>query len=708
MIPRFCCKLARPIQHARLGNVLVLMASCLALMPAAITSAQITPLVARVPLGKSGLKIEIVNHWPESDRGQRPIRVRLSRQPAKPIAKDELYTVRLSAPTNWRRNEPSTVSGQLVIPAGQISAELELTYSSEIFYEQFGGQMLVMVEKGRGNERLDANDPLYRYLYRDPNQTDGVTWLHLTYEAAPPFQETFVHWDGMPAEARGDSRFNSGWGAVANATPNMSGAEAQKMFLREYVVSLQAATEWLEINPADLPESWVGLTSIDRMIVSWKDFQKLCKESPTDRANLENWVAAGGLLIVHNTVGDLAHGFEMQAVLTGVDADSGNGPNLKLVTSKPGYKPGTMHIVGGSFWHWDSNDFTGTPDEIPDNAIAMTLPYLKGQIIAIRDANGDQVPQRTWFNSPAPGTSKQPSIGSSGISGSPLEGVGKPPVVMFVTLIGLFLFAIGPVVLGLIRFKVSNQRLFFMVPVASAIVCSLILGYAAVMDYSTKLGRTATLTRLHPETGTAYTQTTSAYYNGRQPAYYAYDKEVVAYSSLRESDVLNFVQQDDQIRMSGSRITSRRVHKVFTHRAQSTAMKIVVREVPEEGIQVANRLGGQIQALLVRHEGNFYILRDLGDDQIGGLESVDGAQPVASLMFGSSAAKNESFGPSGGTEFLANCDAWEFRNLLNQRPGTLLDRDGEFIAIMTEDPLAAPVLAPVNYQHKIHFVYGAY
>ena len=89
----------------------------------------------------------------------------------------------------------------------------------------------------------------------------------------------------------------------------------KKIFGRD-LSSVLNQSNWHALQPNELPQTWVGLSSISRILIS-NDELKSIAQVPAYRKILEQWVAAGGYLFVFNSGNSLSHADSVFPLLLG-------------------------------------------------------------------------------------------------------------------------------------------------------------------------------------------------------------------------------------------------------------------------------------------------------------------------------------------------------------------------------------------------------
>ena len=629
---------------------------------------------------RRGFKIEYSNLLPNAETGQAPLRVQITRVPAVPSASDESFNVSLTSDRRYNSNS-SSFSAEFVLPAGKTSAEVELLFDQGQNYHS------LIVERGRTHTDSRGDDLYNQRIDVNVNRGGGLpgqagTWLLISSKAPKIYASGKTWYPGQPLGNNTNTTYSGSVSFNQSFRGDKKIPGLKKIFGQPLGEILNRGN-WQASQPADLPQTWVGLSSINYILISNDEFKSLTKV-PAYRQIMEQWVAAGGCLVVFNAKNSLAH------------ADSIFPALLGLERAKPPRGWAAVSSTKSESPIQNTRDPTFRPasELIAKNKAAFS-PYLNGMVVAM--VSPERLPNsfnyQHFRNPRSIGFQAARDVGLE----SPIPGVGKPPIALFGVFTGLFLFLIGPVILVIVTLNNSRRFLFFMVPVFSFITCTGILGYAIIADFNKQLGRTDTITALDSRSGFAYSNAYSAYYCGSQPSYYAYDTD-----TLIQTTVLNggyrIRHLADENRLSSPRIQPRKSHEVFTARPYPTQQRFLVAEsadkpnVPE----VTNLLGGRIERASFEYRGKSYIVRDLEPKQTAlGIEQSfnecrkELRQAVADRQ------------TRGGSAVFRSASS-RISLAINQQ------ETRDFAAILNVNPAIDPLIEPFDYKLQLHVVHGKY
>ena len=656
-------------------SALLLTASCFAQL-----------LVAQVPTtpSKRGLKIEYSSVLPHAETGKVPIRVRITRLPAVPSASDQSFNVLVSNGWDVDAINASSSSTELLLPAGSTSAEVEL------LIERTDSYYSLLVERGKNHTGSRGDDILRQqindYNYNQNGNGEG-TWLLVSSKAPknPTYSQTY--YPGRPING---NNFNSNGGRVAGFSGSFQGDNAipglGKIF-QEQLVDMLNRLEWHALQPAELPQTWVGLSAINYILIANDEFRTLT-QVPAYRKLIEEWVAAGGCLIVFNSGNSLAHADSVFPALLGPERAT---PPRQWAKFSSGKK--------GSPIHYPLNAKFKPANKLAAKDRAAFSPYLNGMVTVM--VAPEKLPRwfrERHFRNPPSITSQTTRVNNFGRA-SAIPGVGKPPIALFGIFTGLFLFLIGPVILVIVTLNNDRRFLFFFVPVFSFLTCAGILGYAIIADFNKQLGRTDTITALDSRSGSAYSQACSAYYCGSQPSYYAYDTDTLIQTTTKNNSGYRIRQLPKENRLSSPRIQPRKSHEVYTAKPYRTQQRFLVAEPADKSNapEVTNMLGGRIERAFFEYRGKMYIVRDL-----------EPKQTVVGIELSLNDCREEMRQAVTDRQIRGGSPA--FRSA-SSKINLVINRakeKGNFVAIINVNPAIDPLIEPFDYKLQLHVVHGKY
>ena len=642
------------------------------------------PLIAQTPTAtvKRGFKIEYTNILPNADVGEVPIRVRITRKPAVPSVNDQSFNLLLNNGWSYNSSSSTSTSTELVLPAGKTSAEAELLLERDDNYYS------LLVEQGKRHTNTRADDLFHEHIDTYNNNRNGsndTTWLLVSSKAPKSATFSGIFFPGQS--------YNNGMNATRGGTNTFTGSFAGnnavkglKKIFQEPIDDVLNRENWHALQPAELPQNWIGLSAINYLLIASDEFESLT-QTPAYRKIIEKWVAAGGCLIVFNSKNSLKHADSVFPALLGSERSTPPRRWAAFNSSKS----------GSPIQHSMNPNYVPANKLTPKNRAAFS-PYLNGMVVAV--VSPEKLPR--WFKDRHFRDPTSIAVPSSRISNvgreSAIPGVGKPPIALFGFFTGLFLFLIGPVILVTVTLNNNRRFLFFLVPVFSFLTCTGILGYAIIADFNKQLARTDTITALDFRSGFAYTQACSAYYCGDQPSYYAYDPDTLIQTTVENRSGYRIRQLPEENRLSSPRIQPRKSHEVFTAKPYRTQQRFLVAESDDDPDvpQVTNLLGGRIERAIFEHRGKCYLVKDLEPKQTAvGVEMSfvscrkDLRQAVVDRQV------------RGGSPLFRSASS-KISSITNRQ------EKRDFIAVIDVNPAIDPLIEPFEYKLQLHVVHGKY
>ena len=661
--------------------------SLLALLLIALCSAQLAIAQTPTTTAKRGFTIEYSPTLPNITGGKAPLRVRITRTPPVPSANDQSFNI--AAYNGWRFEsiDSPSVSAGLILPAGKTSAEVELLLDlTNNSYQQ------LLVEQGSRHTSSPNNDLLRNEIdvWRQNWQRSlgKNSWLLISSHAPNNNTASKTYYPGPSRSPRfannsvtqfNTFRFNESF-TGDNKIPGL------KKIFQQSIVEMLNRQNWHALQPAELPETWVGLSGIDNVLISNDEFKSLT-QVPAYQKLIERWVAAGGNLIVFNAKNSLSHADSVFPLLLGPERATQPRRWTTASTNKKKLKS------------FRTKNFASKPaSKLTAKDQAAFSPYLNGSVWAL--VSPEKLSERfakAHFdqNNPFGGSSKNSlHFGRNTV----IPSVGNPPITLFGIITGFFLVLIGPVILLIVTLNNDRRFLFFFVPVFSFLTCTGILGYAVIADFNKQLGRTETITALDSRSELAFSKASSAYYCGNQPPYYVYDPITFVQSSSKSSSGFRIRQLPEEQRLSSPRIQPRTIHGVFTAKPYPTKQRFLVtrsKDTPNFP-QVTNLLGSRINLAFFEYEEKMYLVRDLAAKQTAvGVESS-----LKNCREEFRAAITEQ--RTSSTSTFSQTANLEINSMTHQQTPRM------FVATIDTNPAVDSITEPFDYKIQLHVVHGEY
>jgi len=403
------------------------------------------------------------------------------------------------------------------------------------------------------------------------------------------------------------------------------------------------------LDPARLPASWLGFTSLRAVAIAPAEWALLTEQQ---KQALLTWAASGGDLIVID--GPLDTVLPTDARPAGYQTTNPAFNN---------YYFGHIHLVNSS----DISE-KGLPDVMAKIDIAS--PFADWTLPASRAADWGQ-------------------IGSRGFR-LPIPGVGGVPTKAYLSMLIVFSVVIGPLNYFYLWRKRQQVLLVATVPLISLLFIGVLAGYAFLGEGLAVRGRGATFTLLDQTTRHAATRASVSLYAGgiapsgglTFPAQFAIFPLGTDGAGLRGQTALDFT---DSQRFSNGMLQARSPSN-FEEITFGPARERLNIERSGNALSVVNGLGGDITQLYYRDNGQMFTLN-------------------GTLAAGEKATLRP--GGISGPEMYA--DAVKSAAILNSSKFQMLvdnQANGTYLAVLKESPFWDPGVEKLEEQGSFHLVLG--
>jgi hypothetical protein len=404
------------------------------------------------------------------------------------------------------------------------------------------------------------------------------------------------------------------------------------------------------LPPSELSSSWLSLSNADLIVVSLDDLQLLKEKHAEQHEALQHWIMAGGSLVVYN-VGDQWQELSKLCTLVGVE-DERNGPGEESPWKLANRSKFKVQVDGVN------NQNNGYSYAIPGGGGMSSTTVVV-------DPSGMAVPVNTWTKPPFAwrhcGLGAVVAYRSDPFPGLPVEwnglwntlesrqflwsrrhgmshrqdnpdfwnfvipGVGEAPVFSFMTMIALFMLAIGPANYYYLNRWRRLSLLLVTVPVGAGIFTGGLFAFALLSDGFSTRARVRSFTVIEPKSSQAATMSRQTYYTAFVPSdgmryptntavyplHYSPQKEAISNYFFYQSDS-QWV--DDKLQLQRRYLTAREHRQFVTVRSTDTPARLEARATGST-MQVENRLGVPIDFLmLVDDQGKLFGLEDMAVD----------------------------------------------------------------------------------------------
>lgn len=501
--------------------------------------------------------------------------------------------------------------------------------------------------------------------------------------------------------------------------------------------NLDQAPCFRAIDPNYFPAQWRALAKVDFIVITRDELANFsAQDNSRALLSLQSWVALGGRLVVTDGAADFRdvaaiHRELFQPLLQADETlwparwmrfDAADDQRVRELTAalavdqyRPDSHPSAYYSAArleGGVWEAGS----AAPPRL------LLQDHLLGRIIVCPKSTS-QFDSSDWaailgaayLGQKA--TSPSKTIGEGHLAGSWLNdfrvpGVGQPPRLLFLFLIGLFAILIGPVAYFVLY---RQQRISFLVVVVPGVSAAFTLGllfYAILADGLTFRVARFSFTRLDNRSGTALTITEQAVFSGTNPREYRFGpQQLVTIPARSEPVTQNVWQSESEQRVRSQEIRARTPHQVFVADVRSVPWRLQVtrrQELGKDVIEVCNLLESPVRQAFVCFGQDLYGVRDLAPGAVANCELVSAdADSISHVM---EPAQILRWKP--GT---FDYQRWDTSNLTwglcQEICSTPLEvrrrlRSGEYLCLLDEFAGAAELNSRAWYQPQLHLVHG--
>lgn len=551
----------------------------------------------------SGLRLNVDTRWPDGV-GYRPIRITIT--PTTPPTTDRILVFQIDTfPPYGRGSGRLSVTQEIELSAGfkpfttTVAVPYTLQHTDYEIRVREGGQEIIGLSGWRGK-----------------------------------FQD-LAALEGFPrAIVVADRPVNSNSFAQAYQNANMQS-------LAEPVMA---------ISLKNLPTRWIDYSAIDILCVRIGDLRSLRAQRPEALEAILAWTAAGGNLLVCDLDADwrARETLEKLLSLSPTDPESRDrtwhSPDLRQV-GKPmeGNTNFSLSLSDDEPEDWEARRRRYRP-----SASFVSRPYEMGMVVAIATAKpfDEGVRFWAWLNNhlTAQRVIWRQRHGISLTRENPeffhflIKGVGKAPLNAFRVLITLFVVVIGPVNYFLLRRVRRLHLLVVTVPVSAAAVTFALFAYAILNDGLGTRARARTVTRINQQTGRTECWARLSYYCGLAPGGGLTFSDDVAVYPIPGVDGeypekgRRLSWHDNEQDLTSGWLRSRTPTQFLTIRSHKSDRRIDVGASTETGLPVVNRLGTNVELLIVcDRDGQLYWSHELPEEGKVEAEPVTPAQAASEL-----------------------------------------------------------------------------
>jgi hypothetical protein len=421
--------------------------------------------------------------------------------------------------------------------------------------------------------------------------------------------------------------------SVSNRFSGMDSAE-------EMVNQLNRCPRLDILSTTECPEHWLALSGVDLIFIPHDHLKQMRQSQAPKFAAIEQWVLAGGTLIVWNTqpVDDLSEKtwqlFARQTPLPDKPAVSRTARQIPLKdlrnqVSGYGYGYGYGHHTYANLPHEPVmvdrkgdlrfNTSALPAEELPDiTAVEGTYTLGYGLLVVVPGSPfpgtpdswerlANQIGSERWATFQRLGVSRTRK--NEGFWDFLIPGVGMAPVTSFLVLISLFVIVIGPVNYFLLRAMKRLNWLVFTVPLGATVVTTALMTYAIFADGFSTRTRIRSVTLINQVESRGASWSLQAYYAGLAPSgglQFPTDTAI----HLREqyptedSSGTRILHWRDQQWLRQGYFRSRVTRQLLAIRPYQTDLRLQIEEDDQGGGRVTNLLETELrQAIVVNSQG---------------------------------------------------------------------------------------------------------
>lgn len=578
-------------------------------------------------LVKNGLTMTVNTNWLHNS-GYRPIWITVNTANGAPTVADRVLTVELNGAENWPWRKRKTVSAVVELPQGATTATAEipipnsaLWYQLEVTTYEDGTQLKDLSTSSPGGVAItdgvfDSSESFPSILLVDadaPNRNQRTAWYNeqvkkvLDEKATPSIPDLRLLINETGSSAHG-------------AISGLVGGGQNGLIVVNALWSLGRVDI---LNPNEMPQQWISLTSVDLLFISLTDLKGMKANQQPQFEALTQWVRCGGnLLVTELGVGDNSFADDQKelAKLLGMPAASriDDWQDRSPYARRAGIDQlRTRGYYGNNYiasYVADDGTFRAGVDPRGD----LPMPDVKvrnwqlGVVVAIE---GDPFPGdvRRWREVlDRIGSDRWMWFQRNGLSQIRsnqhywhfmIPGVGQAPVNSFLVLISLFVIVIGPVNYLLLRSASRLNWLIVTVPSGAALVTLALISFALFSDgFGVKL-RTRGVTLLDQRSGEAVTWSRQSYYAGLAPSSgFNFPRDAAVFEinqspDDRDQDQVMLLSNDAQHLKRGY-FRSRITHQMLVIRPSETKLKLAIAE-QGDSLVVENLLETDVKQVVI-------------------------------------------------------------------------------------------------------------
>lgn len=638
-----------------------------------------------------GVRLTVDTQWPDG-AGYRPVRVTAT--PTVPIVANRTLVFEFTTKsTAWESDEELVVTQEIELPAGSGPVATTIAVPYLVMHDNYEYQV---GEDGRAI----------------PGLIGGGTYQ--TYSIQEDLPRVLIVTDQSAVSNHLGRAF---------AAPYSEWRSGNDTF---YLPT------FLTLSVRDLPSRWIDYSALDMVCVSFGDLEGMKLGQPEVFDALLAWTAAGGNLLVFDMGGEEERRASLERLVGMAPSDLGDSgwdsPNpaefgqrvagvaSDVVAPYDEIPSAEYGMNDGYGMGMESTDPPKKPEKQekprPKRAIPSSFasrPYEMGMLVSIASSSPWNEDAGFWAWLCNHLTSSRiiwaQRHGLSIGDGNPefprflIPGVGNPPLNAYRILITLFVLAIGPVNYYVLRHLRRLQLLVVTVPASAAAVTLALFAYAIFSDGLGTRVRVRSVTHINQKTRQTECWARLSYYSGLAPGGGLTFPDDVAIYSFEDGEHVQGSQRRELLWYDGQRMTtgwlrSRTPTQYLTVRSRKSPVGIDVGAVDAGVLPITNRLGTEIELLVVCDaKGELYWANDVMDEGRTEAQPVDGDDASAGLT-----AKVQACDMS-----LPPGAVYGYGHLYKRAPGSSTSLMEGIIGEVTAGTASLEALAPGSYVAIVGF-----
>ena len=263
----------------------------------------------------SGLRLDVDTQWVDGS-GYRDLRIHLATATGAPSTIDRELRIEIAA-NSYRNSENKRITWQHVtLPQGDATVTAHLLVPQNRPWQQVEVRVY---ENGRRWKKLSSRTSINNNV--GDEWSEAIPSILVIDAAAPPAQDRtamLVRYNRDPKVFQkkytlADVRALE---ALVKRSAFHSDSDGKHAIRDMEILRRISTTPRLELlAPSDLPDRWIGLTSLDLIIIDFNTLEAMSQNNSSKFKTVVDWAAAGGNLIVHSVGKDYQQLSKLETLL---------------------------------------------------------------------------------------------------------------------------------------------------------------------------------------------------------------------------------------------------------------------------------------------------------------------------------------------------------------------------------------------------------